>query len=313
MQPCARNLSNYGPGSDKVVVTASLNGVLTDPAQFDIPVTPEQMAEAAHESFNAGATVVHVHFRDQRPGKGHLPSWDPEVAKACVDAIRERTPEIIVNLTTGTVGTKGAMGGGDLGPVDGPIKCIETTRPEMAALNSGSLNYLKVKRDGTWAWPPMLFDNPVSKVSTMLQAMNDLDVVPECECFDTGIVRSVRMYEQVGLLKAPIHISLVMGVASGMPAKPEWVPLLRNEMNPDHHFQVIAIGRQEVWDLHRKCIELGGNVRTGLEDTFYLPDGSRATSNGQLIEALVAMCREMGREPATPAEARKMIGVKQQL
>jgi len=134
-----------------------------------------------------------------------------------------------------------------------------------------------------------------------------------CRCFDTGIVRSVRMYEQVGLLKAPIHISLVMGVASGMPAKPEWVPLLRNEMNPDHHFQVIAIGRQEVWDLHRKCIELGGNVRTGLEDTFYLPDGSRATSNGQLIEALVAMCREMGREPATPAEARKMIGVKQQL
>lgn len=96
------------------------------------------------QSFNAGATVVHVHFRDQRPGKGHLPSWDPEVAKACVDAIRERTPEIIVNLTTGTVGTKGAMGGGDLGPVDGPIKCIETTRPEMAALNSGSLNYLKV-------------------------------------------------------------------------------------------------------------------------------------------------------------------------
>ena len=84
-------------------------------------------------------------------------------------------------------------------------------------------------------------------------------------------------------------------------------------MNPDHHFQVIAIGRQEVWDLHRKCIELGGNVRTGLEDTFYLPDGSRATSNAQLIEALVAMCREMGREPATPAEARKMIGVKQQL
>lgn len=304
-----RRMSQYGPGSDKAVVTASLNGVLTDPAKFDIPVTPEQMADAAEESFNAGATVVHIHFRDQGEGKGHLPSWDPDVAGACVDAIRARVPEIMINLTTGTIGNKGPMGGGPLGPMDGPIACIERTRPEMAALNSGSLNYLKAKKDGTWAWPPMLFDNPVSKVEKMLAAMRDMNVVPECECFDTGIVRSIKMYEEVGMLSAPLHISLVMGVASGMPAKPAWVPLLRDEMNQEHHFQVIAIGRQEVWDLHRKGIELGGNCRTGLEDTFYLPDGSRATSNGQLIEALVKLVREVGREPASPAEARKMVGV----
>ena len=130
-----------------------------------------------------------------------------------------------------------------------------------------------------------------------------------CRCFDTGIVRSINMFEQVGMLKGHVHVSLVMGVASGMPANPDWVPLLRNEMNPKHHFQVIAIGREEVWPLHRKCLELGGNVRTGLEDTFYLPDGSRARTSGDLIEALVSMCRESGREPATPAEARVMIGV----
>ena len=113
------------------------------------------------------------------------------------------------------------------------------------------------------------------------------------------------------MLRGPVHISLVMGVASGMPAKPQWLPLLRDEMSPHHHFQVIAIGRDNVWPLHRACLELGGNVRTGLEDTFYLPDGSRAATSAQLIEQLVAMAREVGREPASPAEARAMIGVAQ--
>jgi len=94
--------------------------------------------------FNAGATVVHIHFRDQRPGMGHLPSWDPAVAGSVCEAIRARVPEIMINMTTGTIGNKGAMGGGELGPTGGPIACIKQGRPEMAALNSGSLNYLKV-------------------------------------------------------------------------------------------------------------------------------------------------------------------------
>ena len=97
--------------------------------------------------------MVHIHFRDQRPGKGHLPSWDPAVAKACCDAIRERVPDMMINMTTGTIGNKGAMGGGELGPTGGPIACIEAGKPEMAALNSGSLNYLKVCRVcATAAW-----------------------------------------------------------------------------------------------------------------------------------------------------------------
>jgi hypothetical protein len=179
----------------------------------------------------------------------------------------------------------------------------------MAALNAGSLNYLKIKSDGTWAWPPMLFDNPVEKVAKFVEAMRRLDVVPECECFDTGIVRSVAMFEQAKLLQAPIHVSLVMGVASGMPAKASWLPLLVEEMTPTTEWQTILIGRQEVWPVHRKAAELGGHLRTGLEDTFYLPDGSKAASNGPLIEALVKVAREVGREPASPAEARRVLGL----
>jgi 3-keto-5-aminohexanoate cleavage enzyme len=303
-----RAFAAHGLSKDKIVISAALNGVFTDPAKFDIPVTPEEMATAAHDAYNAGATIVHIHFRDQRPGKGHLPSWDPQVAKEITEAIRERTPSLIINHTTGTIGERGPLGGGELGPIDGPIACLEAGRPEIAALNSGSLNYLKTKADGSWAWPPICFQNPVEKVEAMVAAMDRLGIVGECECFDTGIVRSIAMFEDAGVLRQPINISLVMGVASGMPAKAAWLPLLVEEIRPETQWQTIAIGRADtVWPLLRATAELGGNVRTGMEDTFYRLDGSRATQSAQLIEDLVTVVREAGRTPATTEETRKMV------
>jgi 3-keto-5-aminohexanoate cleavage enzyme len=298
--------------TDKVVVTAALNGVLTDPAKFDIPVTPDEMATAASEAYDAGASVVHVHFRDQRPGKGHLPSWEPKDAKAISDAIREACPDILVNFTTGTIGTgTSPLAGGKLGPTEGPISCLKAGLPEIAALNSGSLNYLKSTSKGEWAWKPLMFENPVEKIELMLHAMQKFNIKPECECFDTGIVRSIKMFESVGLMDQPINLSLVMGVASGMPCKPEWIELLKEEMNEETQWQVIAIGRDhETWPTLRRAAELGGHVRTGLEDTFYLPGGNRATTSGQLIENLVRIVREVGREPATPDETRIILGTK---
>jgi 3-keto-5-aminohexanoate cleavage enzyme len=281
----------------KTIVTCALTGVLTDPAVHPVPVTAEEMAEEARRAFDAGASMVHVHFRNQKPGMGRMPSWEPEVATAICDAIRDRCPGILINMSTGVMGPD----------ISGPVACLDAVKPEMAALNAGSLNYLKVRRNGSWAWPPVLFDNNVTKIKKVIAAMNANDVVPECECFDTGILRSVGLFEQVGMLKAPVHISLVMGVQSGMPAKASWLPLLVEEMPEGAHWQTILIGRTEVWDVHRRSAELGGNLRTGLEDTFYLPNGEKATSNGPLIEALVATAREVGREIATPEETRAML------
>ena len=286
--------------ADKVILTCALNGVLTDPETHPVPVTPEQMAAAAAEAYNAGASVVHCHFRQQAPGKGTLPSWDPDLVAACCDAIKARAPEILINLSTGIVGSD----------ISGPLACLERVRPELAALNAGSLNYLKTRRDGSWAWPPMLFDNPVSKISAFLERMRQHDIVPECECFDTGIVRSLKMFLTNGLLQTPLHASLVMGVASGMPAKASWLPLLIDELPPQTHWQVIAIGRSEVWELHRACAEQGGHLRTGLEDTFYLPNGEKTHSNGRLITALAQVAEAAGRSIASPAEARQMLGVR---
>ena len=284
---------------DKAVVTCALTGVLTDPERFPVPVTPEQMADAAAEAWDAGASVVHCHFRHQEPGMGRFPTWDPEVVATIVDAIRARCPDMLINMSTGVFGSD----------ISGPLACLRRSKPEVAALNSGSLNYLKVTRSGAWAWPPMLFDNPVDKIEQFVTVMDELGITPECECFDTGIVRSIAMFEQAGLLKAPSHVSLVMGVASGMPAKEEWLPLLLQELNEGTHWQAIVIGRTEVWDVHRAAAELGGHVRTGLEDTFYLPSGDKAASNGPLVEELVKLVRAAGREPATAAEARTILGV----
>jgi len=136
------------------------------------------------------------------------------------------------------------------------------------------------------------------------------EIVPEFECFDSGIVRSVGLFKKNGMFQGNTHVSLVMGVASGMPAKPEWLPLLIREMSEEAHYQVIAIGRKEVWNLHRRCVELGGNVRSGLEDTFYLPNGERAENNGVLIEALARIVREVGRDIASPTEARQILGLR---
>ncbi|MFO1219982.1 MAG: 3-keto-5-aminohexanoate cleavage protein [Burkholderiaceae bacterium] len=284
---------------DKAILTCALTGVLTDPKQHPVPVTPEQMAAQARAAFDAGASIMHVHLRNQQPGMGHLPSWDPDVAQRICDAIRAACPGVIINLTTGVVGPD----------VSGPIACIERVRPEIAACNAGSLNYLKIKDNGQWAWPPMVFDNPVAKVQQMLDAMARANTHPEFECFDVGIVRSVAMYQKAGMIRGVPELNFVMGVASGMPADAELLALLPRYAPKNAVWQTTLIGREEIWPVHRKTAELGGMLRSGLEDTFYLPSGERARGNGELIEALARCARQAGREVATPAEARALLGL----
>jgi uncharacterized protein (DUF849 family) len=286
---------------EKVVVTCALTGVLTDPAKFNVPVTPQEMAEATAQAYDAGATAVHCHFRDQREGMGAWPTWETDTVGDILSAIKQRVPEIIICMSTGVVGND----------LSGPLGCLEAFKPEMAACNAGSLNYLKIRKDGSWAWPPILFDNPVEKITRFLDVMTSNKIVPEFECFDTGIVRSVSMYKANGMFEGDPHLSFVMGVDSGMPANPKLLSVLKEELPEKAHWQVIATGpgREKIWNLHRRCLELGGDVRTGLEDTFYLPNGERAQHNGQLVEALVKIVHEVGKQIASPAEARQILGI----
>jgi uncharacterized protein (DUF849 family) len=283
----------------KVIITCALTGVLTDPRQHPVPVTPAEMAREARAAFDAGAAVMRVHFRQQAPGKGHLPSWEPAVATAIMAAIREACPGVILNQSTGTIGSD----------IKGPLACLEAVRPEIAACNAGSLNYLKTRLDGSWAWPPRLFDNPVEKVKAYLDVMAKTGTRPEFECFDTGIVRCVEMYVRNGMYAGRPQYNFVMGVESGMPADPDLLAILRKLLIEDSIWQVTAVGRADIWALHRRAAALGGHLRTGLEDTFYLPNGRKAQSNGELVEALARCAREAGRAVATPAEARSIMGL----
>ena len=283
----------------KAIITCAVNGVLTNPKQHSVPVTPEEMAAEARRAYEAGASVMHIHLRQQGPDQGHLPSWDIELSKTVQAAIREACPDVIINHTTGVIGPDYKMA----------LDVVRATAPEMAACNAGSLNYLKIKRNGEWAWPPNLFDNPPSKVQEFLDAILSVNAIPEFECFDTGIVRSVEMYRANGMFSGTAQMNFVMGVASGMPTDPDLLPILKRLAPEDHRFQVTAIGRAEIWPLHQRTAELGGHLRTGLEDTFYLASGEKVTSNGQLIEEMARTARNAGREVASPAEARAMLGL----
>jgi len=265
--------------TETAILTCALTGVLTDPQQHPVPVTPAQMAAEARDAFNAGASIMHVHLRRQAPGQGHLPSWEPDVAADVVDAIRDACPGVVINLTTGVVGPD----------ISGPVACLRRVQPEAAACNAGSLNYLKLREDGRWAWPPMVFDNPVEKVKAMLDVMNELDIHPEFECFDVGILRSVGMYLRNGMFSGVPEVNFVMGVASGMPCDADLLALLPRWLPPDAVWQTTLIGRAEIWPVHRRTAELGGMLRSGLEDSFYLPGGERAGGNGAMIEALIAV------------------------
>ena len=288
---------------EKAILTCALTGVLTNPKQHPVPVTPAQMAAEARDAFNAGASIMHVHIRNQDEGMGQIPSWDPDVAEQVVDAIRAACPGVVINLTTGVVGKD----------ISGPLACIRRVKPEIAACNAGSLTYLKIMEDGQWAWPPMVFDNPVSKVQQFLDVMQECGTHPEFECFDVGIVRSVGMYIKAGLLKPEMgraEYNLVMGVASGMPCDADLLALLPKYMAPNSVWQTTLIGRSEIWPVHQKTADLGGMLRTGLEDTFYLPNGERASGNGALISALAQCAQQAGRAIASPAEARALLGLR---
>ena len=290
---------NSSMSKDNAILTCALTGVLTNPQQHPVPVTPAQMAAEARDAFNAGAAIMHVHLRSQEVGFGHLPSWEPDVAQSVVDAIRAACPGVIINLTTGVIGKD----------ISGPLACLRRVRPEIAACNAGSLNYLKIKDNGEWAWPPMVFDNPVAKIAQYLQVMKETSTHPEFECFDVGIVRSVAMFLKAGLYSGVTELNFVMGVASGMPCDGELLKLLPGYAPTGALWHTTLIGRAEVWPVHQLTAELGGNLRSGLEDTFYLPGGERAAGNGVLIEALADCARRAGRGVASPAQARARLGL----
>jgi 3-keto-5-aminohexanoate cleavage enzyme len=279
---------------DKVVITCALTGVLANRDQCPaIPYTPQEIAEEARRAYDAGATVVHIHAR-QDDG---APTFDPRVFAEIASEIRARCP-VILNFSTGNMDEDTSV----------QETYIREVRPEIAALNMGTMNYAKYSPKRKQFVFDLVFPNTFSKITNLLKAMNEAGVKPELECFDSGHTNSIWPLYDMGALKKPTQFSFIMGVLGGIPTSIEALQLQKNQIPPDSTWEVIGIGREQ-WRLVASALVLGGNIRVGLEDNFYLPDGEMARSNGDLIAKARQMAEDMGRRAATVAEAREMLGV----
>jgi len=289
-----RQASTKGNDPDRVVISAALTGALTTRDQCPaIPYTPEEIADHAAAAREAGAAVAHIHARTDEGA----PTFSTERYRAIHDAVRERT-DVLMNFSTGAVET----------PLEERIDYVEAVQPEVAALNMGSMNYAKYsERRGEFVFD-MVFENPFHEIRDLLAAMNDAGVTPELECFDTGHVGNVGPLQQEGVLGEAPHFSLIMGVLGGIPATVENLAHQVRQLPEGSSWQVIGISRDQ-WPLVSAALSMGGNVRVGLEDNFYTPDGEMAEGNAELVAAAAEMARNVGREPATPEEAADIMGV----
>jgi 3-keto-5-aminohexanoate cleavage enzyme len=281
---------------DPVVITCAISGALANREQCPaIPYTPEEYATEARRIVDEGGVHIHIHAR--RPDG--TPSYEIEDFQAISDAIRSEVgDQAIVNFSTGTVGVS----------VEKRVAYLDAVRPEVAALNMGSMNYAKYSRSRKDFVFKLVFANPFEEIIELLEAMNELGIKPEHECFDLGHVGSLAPLVDMGVLKPPLHVDFVMGVVGGVPASARNLQAMADNLPPDSHWGVIGISRQQ-WMLVGAALTMGGSIRVGLEDNLYLPDGRMATSNGDLIAKARQMTEDAGRRPATVEEARKLIGV----
>ena len=282
---------------DPAVITCSISGSIANREQCPaIPYTPAEYAAEARRIVDEGGVHIHIHAR--KPDG--TPSHEVEDFSAISEAIRAEIGEdAIINFSTGTVGV----------PVAKRIAYLEACRPAVAALNMGSLNYAKYSRSRHDFVFKFVFVNPFEEIIELLGAMRRLGIKPEHECFDLGHVGSLPPLLDMGLLEPPLHADFVMGVMGGVPASARNLAAMADNLPAgNHHWGVIGIGRGQ-WTLVAAALSLGGSVRVGLEDNFYLPSGEMARSNGDLIAKARQMTEDAGRQPATVREARDLLAI----
>jgi uncharacterized protein (DUF849 family) len=281
---------------DPVVITCSISGALANREQCPaIPYTPEEYGAEARRIVDEGGVMIHIHAR--RPDG--TPSYEVEDFRAITEAIRaEVGDDVIVNYSTGALGVS----------IEKRIEYLRELRPEVAALNMGSMNYAKYSKKRKDFVFKTVFTNPFDEIIEFLTAMRDLGIKPEHECFDLGHVGSVYPLMDMGVLEPPLHVDCVMGVVGGVRPTARNLAAMAAEVPDGSHWGVIGISREQ-WMLVAAALTLGGSIRVGLEDNFYLPNGEMARSNGDLIAEARRMTEMVGRRPATVAEARELLGV----
>lgn len=277
------------------VITCALSGVAANRDQCPaLPYTPEDYAAEAKRAFESGAAVVHIHARYA----DGTPSYRVQEYRDITQAILADVPDIVVNYSTGAVGV----------PIEERVRHITALRPELGAVNMGSMNYAKYSSRRKQVIFDFVFANPFSDITYLIKEVSSAGVKAECECFDTGHIGNAWPLIDMGLIDTPIQFSLITGVLGGAPANPRTLAHMEELLPRPNTWEVIAVGRDQ-WAMVAAAVALGGNVRVGLEDNFYLPDGDMAQSNGDLVERAARSVELSGRSVASPAEARSLLSL----
>ena len=284
--------------ADPVILTNSISGAVANRDQCPaIPYTPEEYGAEARRAVEEGAAMIHIHARNP----DGVPSYEVEDFRAIVEAILAEVDDVIVNLSTGAIGVS----------IEKRLEYLRALRPDVGALNMGSMNYAKYsRRRGDFVFK-FVFENSFDTIMAFLSEMNELGIRPEHECFDLGHLASLDPLIDMGLLAEPLQVSCVMGVTGGVRPSARNLAHMASEVpggaDGPNNWGLIGISRDQ-WTLIAAALALGGNVRVGLEDNFYLPNGEMARSNGELIAKAREIVENAGRRAASVAEARQLLG-----
>lgn len=274
---------------EKLIITGAICGAeVTKEHNPNVPYSVEEIGREAESAYNAGASIIHLHVRED----DGTPTQSKERFKVCIEEVKKRCPDVIILPSTG--GAVGMTNEERLQPI------YLDPSPEMATLDCGTMN---------WLGGDEIFINTVKTIIYFAEEMNKRGIKYELECFDKGMIDMALRLHEKGYIKAPMHFNLVLGVIGGMNATPRDLLYLISSLPEDCTYSVTGIGRYE-FSMATISIIMGGHVRVGFEDNLYLSKSVLAKSNGELVEKVVRIANELGREIATPDEARKILRLK---
>ena len=277
-----------------------------------LPITPEQLIDEAVAAHAAGAAVVHLHVRDPESG---MPNADQDLFKQIAVEVKKQCDVILCTTTGGALGE----------PVEKRVKVASTLKPELASLNAGSLNFalfhvLDKIKEWKYDWEKQylgftedfIFPNTFKTMREFLEIFNQVGTKPEFEIYDVGMINNLAYAIQSGWIKKPVYLQFVMGILGGIPATPQNLVFLYETAQKaigEFEFSVCAAGKNQFF-MGTQSFLLGGHARVGLEDNLYIGKGQLAKSNAEQVEKIVRIARELDCEPATPDEARQILGLK---
>jgi 3-keto-5-aminohexanoate cleavage enzyme len=269
-----------------VIITVAITGAIPRKADTPaVPVTPSEQIESTHAAFEAGASVVHIHVRNP----DESPSSDPDLYARVQEGVAKHCPGMIIQFSTGGRGRDQAERG----------KMLHL-KPDMASLATGSVNFAK-----------LIYENTPQLVEDLANAMLRYDVKPEIEAFDAAMLYTAKSLADRGLLKRPCHVQFVMGIPNALPVRRKLLEFLVSELNdlmPDATWAAAGIGRNQL-DVNEWCLELGGHVRTGIEDNIRYDKTRLAVSNAALVARVAGLAGKYGRRVASVTEAREILGL----